>query len=754
MAATGYTPIQLYYSTTAAAVPTAGNLASGELAINITDGKLYYKSNAGVVTLLAGATAGPAGGSNTQVQFNSSGALAGSANMTFNGTTLVVNDLTDSSLTAGRVTYAGTAGNLVDSANLTFNGTTLTANTIGAFTLGGTIAGGGNQINNVIIGTTTPLAGSFTTLSATGQITGRTSNGAVFVTSNGSDADFVLSLASGLVTQNVTGSLQLQTGGSNRAVISSTGLAVTGTGSYTGNLSVGATSTGKFLAYQATAIQNNQGAYGSSGTFQTGNGTLTLGGGSSPRGIGVLINANRDVGTTLTYGNNFETFGLLAVANVGTGGGYGTTGVAGYAESDGGVYGLRADAKTTSVGGASIAVGLYVGTVTGSSTNYGVYVNDTAASNYFGGSVGVGLTNPSTYGKLSVNGNIAQYGSIGSGNELGRIAWFNTTNNYDLGSIRMFVGAGQINRGEFGFYTNTGATQTLAMYISRTQFVGIGTSTTPAYNFDVNVSAPQTYAARIINSSGSFSTDSALLVSTSTASGARIISAQNSGTEVFSITGAGLTTIGAVGGNIAATSPLSVQSGITVANGLYTFGQWTTSSTGDVILTANAYPANIGSNSNIIFKLGTSGGGGPNEAMRIVSTGYVGIGNNNPTNYLDVSGTIGKRYTSNVTVPANNTATAVLDAYNGQNFGTWLGTNFNTGGPCTGLISITWDTGGSASSAIFSFAKHSGFNGVTITLMSSVDYNGATTVSGNIIYLRNNGGSSITPVFSVLLTTQ
>ena len=80
--------------------------------------------------------------------------------------------ITDSGLTSGRVTYAGTAGLLQDSANLTFNGTTLTANTIGAFTLGGTVAGGGNQLNNVIIGTTTPLAGAFTTLSATGQISG------------------------------------------------------------------------------------------------------------------------------------------------------------------------------------------------------------------------------------------------------------------------------------------------------------------------------------------------------------------------------------------------------------------------------------------------------------------------------------------------------------------------------------------------------------------------------------------------------
>ena len=49
MAATGYTPIQLYYSTTASAVPVNTNLANGELAININDGKLYYKDSSGVV---------------------------------------------------------------------------------------------------------------------------------------------------------------------------------------------------------------------------------------------------------------------------------------------------------------------------------------------------------------------------------------------------------------------------------------------------------------------------------------------------------------------------------------------------------------------------------------------------------------------------------------------------------------------------------------------------------------------------------
>jgi hypothetical protein len=99
------------------------------------------------------------------------GLLTDSANLTFNGTKLTVAGLIDSALTSGRVTYATTSGELTDSANLTFNGTTLTANTIGAFTLSGTIAGGGNQINNVIIGTTTPLAGFFTTLSATTSVT-------------------------------------------------------------------------------------------------------------------------------------------------------------------------------------------------------------------------------------------------------------------------------------------------------------------------------------------------------------------------------------------------------------------------------------------------------------------------------------------------------------------------------------------------------------------------------------------------------
>ena len=58
MAATGYTPIQIYYSSTTTNTPAAGNLAYGELAINITDGKLFYKDNANAVQVLATKGAG------------------------------------------------------------------------------------------------------------------------------------------------------------------------------------------------------------------------------------------------------------------------------------------------------------------------------------------------------------------------------------------------------------------------------------------------------------------------------------------------------------------------------------------------------------------------------------------------------------------------------------------------------------------------------------------------------------------------
>lgn len=75
MAATGFTPIQLYRTATAAAVPVNTNLADGELAINTLDEKLYFKNSAGTVKLLADSSA--ATGTVSTVSVVSANGLAG-----------------------------------------------------------------------------------------------------------------------------------------------------------------------------------------------------------------------------------------------------------------------------------------------------------------------------------------------------------------------------------------------------------------------------------------------------------------------------------------------------------------------------------------------------------------------------------------------------------------------------------------------------------------------------------------------------
>ena len=135
MAATNFTPLQLYYSSTATNTPTAGNLLNGELAINITDGKLFYKDNAGVVQTLA--TKSSAAGSFTTL----------SASSTVSGTGFS-NYLASPPAIGGTVAAAGTF-------------TTLSATSLSL-----------SALNNTPIGSTTPSTGAFTTLSASSAVSG------------------------------------------------------------------------------------------------------------------------------------------------------------------------------------------------------------------------------------------------------------------------------------------------------------------------------------------------------------------------------------------------------------------------------------------------------------------------------------------------------------------------------------------------------------------------------------------------------
>ena len=60
MSASGYTPIQLYRTTTLGAAPSAGNLSAGELAFNVNDADmaLYAKNNTGNVKRIINNPAG------------------------------------------------------------------------------------------------------------------------------------------------------------------------------------------------------------------------------------------------------------------------------------------------------------------------------------------------------------------------------------------------------------------------------------------------------------------------------------------------------------------------------------------------------------------------------------------------------------------------------------------------------------------------------------------------------------------------
>lgn len=169
MSATGYTPISLYYSTTAAATPSAGNLANGELAINITDGKLFYKDNLGAVQVLADKSAATPV---VSISFGTTGltpATTTTGAITVAGTLAVANGGTGiTSGTSGGVLYYSATGTLASSAALAASsivvgggaGAAPTTTTTGS----GVVTALGNAAN---------ATGGFTTINGTATLTNK-----------------------------------------------------------------------------------------------------------------------------------------------------------------------------------------------------------------------------------------------------------------------------------------------------------------------------------------------------------------------------------------------------------------------------------------------------------------------------------------------------------------------------------------------------------------------------------------------------
>lgn len=153
MAATGYTPISLYYSSTASAAPTAGNLVDGELAINITDGKLFYKDNSAAVQVIGWKTTPATAGGTGQTTYATGDLLYASATNTLSKLTAGTDGYV-LTLASGVPTWAASTGG-VTSFSAGTTGLTPSTATTGAITLGGALS----VSNGGLGGTTTPNAG-------------------------------------------------------------------------------------------------------------------------------------------------------------------------------------------------------------------------------------------------------------------------------------------------------------------------------------------------------------------------------------------------------------------------------------------------------------------------------------------------------------------------------------------------------------------------------------------------------------------
>jgi hypothetical protein len=179
MAQTGYTPISIYYSTTASNIPTAGNLVAGELAINTADGKLYFKNSSNVVTLLASSSV-------AALTLPVSTANGGTGATSLAGANIPVTNVANTF--TGLQTFAGTSSN----ADLK------TSNILEVATISATAATGTIQYDTTtqsVLYYTTNASGNFTvnfrgssgtslnTIMATGE-----SLSATFLVTNGSTA--------------------------------------------------------------------------------------------------------------------------------------------------------------------------------------------------------------------------------------------------------------------------------------------------------------------------------------------------------------------------------------------------------------------------------------------------------------------------------------------------------------------------------------------------------------------------------------
>lgn len=381
MPAPGSTPIILYNSATAAAAPSASNLTQGELAVNVTDKKIYTKDSGGNVVTVVGTlgnqnansvaiTGGTITGiTDLAIADGGTGASSAPAARTNLGATTVGSNLftlaNPSAITFVRVN----ADNTVSALNAADFKTAISAANSGAITasgltqatarlLGRTTAGTGAP-EEISVGTGLSLVGGTLSAAASGALIGFqvfTADG--FYTKGTNNPSFVIveviggGGGGGGVGTFVGGIMAGGGGGGGYAMkkilasaLSSSETVTVGTAGTAGN-----TSGGNGGAGGTTSFGAHVSATGGGGGTGNNSASGIYGGGSGGSGSGGDVNITGGAGGN-GGGNSFLGAGG-APARSNPAAGLGTAGVSASANSGGGGAGAVKNVATAYAGGA------------------------------------------------------------------------------------------------------------------------------------------------------------------------------------------------------------------------------------------------------------------------------------------------------------------------------------------------------------------------------------------------------------------
>lgn len=307
-------------------------------------------------------------------------------------------------------------------------------------------------------------------------------------------------------------------------------LSSSGTTSFTGNVTLG-DAAADTLTVNSTITSNliftdNTYDIGASGATRPRNlylaGLLTMGGALTVNGTSIDINpSSGNPNISLRTGNTYRGYIEGNSSGLTFGAGPAATTVLSLATTGAAVTGTGSFTGDVSVGNAVASTNVNINllgvankakrlifkTSGAESWLLGMgAASETDAFEIYNGNGTTALAINKTTSNSRFEGNLELYNSTGTYKaELRRLQWYNTANNYDTASIRGFVGVGQINRGELGFFVNNGGGQQNAMYILDTQYIlmtGGDTSTASGAKLQIQTPSGQTNAIDLITTGG------------------------------------------------------------------------------------------------------------------------------------------------------------------------------------------------------------------------------------------------------------